>query len=89
MSALIPIYLVLCGSTLLIAAAVHDTAARTIPNWMPIGLATVGAILRLRDGDLFFSLEIAAVLFLLLWAMWLRGWIGGGDVKLIVAVIHS
>lgn len=85
MSALIPIYLIICGSALLIAAAVHDTAARTIPNWMPTGLATVGVILRLRDGDLLFSFEIAAVLFLLLWAMWLRGWIGGGDVKLIPA----
>jgi len=89
MSPSITLYLVICGSALLIAAALHDAAARTIPNWMPAGLATAGLVLRLRHGDLLLSLAIASLLFAGLWTLWLRGWMGGGDVKLIPAASLS
>jgi prepilin peptidase CpaA len=37
------------------------------------------------DGQLVISLALATILFALGMACWLRGWMGGGDVKLIAA----
>jgi prepilin peptidase CpaA len=77
--------LMVFGAGLLLAAALHDAAARTIPNWTPACLAVTGLILRLQDGKIIAGLGIATLLLLILGALWLRGFIGGGDVKLIPA----
>ncbi len=71
---------------LLLGAALHDAAARTIPNWIPVSLAIIGLILRVQDASAAEGIGTAAVLLIILGALWLRGLIGGGDMKLIPAV---
>ena len=73
-------------AALLVAAALHDATARTIPNVIPASLAAVGLVLRLQDGTAVASLAIAVALLAGLCGLWLRGFIGGGDAKLISAV---
>lgn len=75
----------LIGAALLIFAALHDIAARTIPNTASLLLAVAGLWLRVLDGQLIGALALGAILFALGLACWLRGWMGGGDVKLISA----
>jgi prepilin peptidase CpaA len=70
---------------LLFGAALHDAATRTIPNAIPMGLAAIGIIQRLRDGQLLIGIAAAVILLVLLGFLWLRGFVGGGDVKLISA----
>jgi prepilin peptidase CpaA len=70
----------------LLAAGLHDAALRTIPNWIPASLATGGLVLRIQDGNAIAGLGIAALLLIILGVLWLRGFIGGGDMKLIPAV---
>ena len=70
---------------LLTGAALHDVALRTIPNAVSIGLVTLGLALRLQDGWIVPSLLIAAAVFVAAILCWRRGWLGGGDVKLLAA----
>jgi prepilin peptidase CpaA len=70
---------------LLLGAALHDAATRTIPNAIPMGLAAVGLLQRLRDGQFLMGIMAAVILLVLLGLLWLRGFMGGGDVKLISA----
>ena len=77
--------LILSGVGLLLAAALHDAVARTIPNWIAACVALTGVVLRLQDGKMIAGAGIAALLLIILGALWLRGFIGGGDVKLIPA----
>ena len=71
---------------LLLGAALHDAAVRTIPNWIPTSLVAVGVILRMRDHSAVTGIWVAALLLMVLGVFWLRGFIGGGDAKLIPAV---
>lgn len=73
------------AASLLCLAALHDIAARTIPDWMPITLATVGIAERMMDGRLIAGLVAGVVVFILTGLCWRRGWLGGGDVKLLGA----
>jgi prepilin peptidase CpaA len=75
----------LAGGAFLVFAALHDVAARTIPNWTSLGLAILGAVLRWQDGQLVAGLALGALVFLVSTFCWTRGWIGGGDVKLLGA----
>ncbi len=79
------LFLLVAGSGLLVFAAMHDIAARTIPNSASVVLALLGALLRLQDGDLVVSLMLDGIVFAVCTACWLRGWMGGGDVKLLSA----
>jgi len=74
------------GASLLVIAALHDVAARTIPNWTSLLLALLGAVLRWMDGQLLFGLALGVAVFLVAAFCWRRGWMGGGDVKLLGAV---
>lgn len=67
---------------LLVYAAMHDFAARTVPNWLPLCVFALGVAWRLADHSLVAGLAIAGATFLVLFAIWLAGGIGGGDVKL-------
>jgi prepilin peptidase CpaA len=67
---------------LLVYAALHDFAARTVPNWLPVCVFFIGSAWRLYDHSLLAGLCVAAVTFAVLFAVWLLGAIGGGDVKL-------
>lgn len=77
--------LVLCAA-LLLFAAVHDVIARTIPDVVPLGILAAGLVLHLISGHILLPLAVtvgvAAVCGML---YWLRV-MGGGDVKLLVAI---
>ena len=86
MTGLITYAIVFLSLGILVAAGLHDAALRTIPNWMPACLAAGGLVLRAHDGNAIAALSIAALLLIILGVLWLRGFIGGGDMKLIPAV---
>ena len=50
-----------------------------------IALALLGVVLRLQAGQFLPSFAIAAGAFGGLYVLWTRGWVGGGDVKLLAA----
>ncbi len=70
---------------LLLFAAAHDVALRTVPNVVPALLILAGAILRLDAGNFFVGLACMFCVFLVTAFCWRRGWMGGGDVKLYAA----
>lgn len=73
------------GAVLLLAAALHDVAARTIPNWVPLCLLALGILLRFLDASLMAGLSLGLLVFAVAVFCWKRHWLGGGDVKLIAA----
>ncbi len=77
--------ILMVGTALLLAAAFHDMAFRTIPNTLAIALAVCGAILRVESGDLVPGLIAALVVFAAAALCWWHGWMGGGDVKLLAS----
>jgi prepilin peptidase CpaA len=82
------IALTLIGLALLLFAALHDFAVRTVPNYFSVLLILSGAALRLLGGGVH-ALEwgafAAGTVFALTFIFWRLGWMGGGDVKLLAA----
>jgi len=74
--------LALAATALLVYAALHDLAVRTVPNWLSALLLLIGLCVRLQDHSLIMGLVIAGATFLVLFIIWLLGGMGGGDVKL-------
>jgi len=70
---------------LFLMAALHDVLARTVPNGLAFALAITGIAARFIDRTLPISLAIGALVFVLAALCWRRGWMGGGDVKLLGA----
>lgn len=72
----------------LLAAAWHDVATRHIPNALVGVTAGLGLLLRATDGawPVALSAMAAAALFAALLIPFARGWLGGGDVKLLAAL---
>lgn len=70
---------------LVLAASLHDIAARTVPNRLALALAIIGVAISATHGHLFGSLLAAAGVFVVSALCWRRGWMGGGDVKLLGA----
>ena len=70
---------------LLLVAAVADVAFRCVPNSVSGVLAGVGLGLRAMLGSLAGGLVAALAVFVTAAFCWRRGWIGGGDVKLLAA----
>ncbi len=68
-------------------AALHDLAVRTVPNWLPALLLVIGVSARLLEHNLLAGLIAAGVAFAVLFAVWLVGAMGGGDVKLWAAAV--
>lgn len=75
--------LVIAGVLLL--AAGHDIMTRSVPNWMPLSLSVLGAALAAAEFRLVWGLGFGLAVFVLYFIFWWRGWIGGGDVKLLGA----
>lgn len=75
------------AALLLVYAALHDLAARTVPNWLPLVLLVFGLCARVVDHNLFTGLAVAAAAFAVLFIIWLLGGMGGGDVKLWAATV--
>lgn len=73
------------GIGILLLAAAHDLIARSVPDWMSILLAAIGLGERLIDGRVVAGLCAALIVFAIAALCWRRGWLGGGDVKLLGA----
>jgi prepilin peptidase CpaA len=84
-SAVFQIALLAVGAALLLVAAWHDVAARIIPNWVCLGVAGLGIVMRATQGQLLGGLVLGSVVFAVAAFCWTRGWMGGGDVKLLAA----
>ena len=78
-------FLAVPAAVVLLFAALHDVAARTVPNGAAAAVAVFGVGLRALAGDLLTALAVAALVFLAAAFAWRRGWFGGGDVKLLAA----
>ena len=77
--------LTLLAAAGLLFATLHDIGFRTIPNWVPAALLADGVLLRLLDHRLPAGLACGLSVFALAAICWRRGWLGGGDVKLLGA----
>jgi prepilin peptidase CpaA len=77
--------LVVATAALLVISALHDTAFRTVPNSVSICLALCGIALHTERGDLQAAFLAALIVFTAAAFCWRRGWMGGGDVKLLAA----
>lgn len=73
------------GMALLLAAGAEDFATRLVSNRLSLALALCGVGLRWREGALWIGLLAALAVFLAGAFCWRRGWLGGGDVKLLGA----
>ena len=72
---------------LLVYVAIVDIATRLIRNEICLALALLGIASQIASPmQVAESLIAAAILLLLLLVIYQRGWIGGGDVKLLVAL---
>jgi prepilin peptidase CpaA len=72
---------------LLLYVAAIDVATRLIHNGICLALALLGIASQFAGPAHFAeSLIAATILFLLLLVVYARGWMGGGDVKLLVAL---
>lgn len=69
----------------LLAAALHDITARTIPNGIPLFLLALGLLQRALHGDLAWGLIAFLLVFVLCAIAWRYRVLGGGDVKLLAA----
>ncbi|MDB5243879.1 MAG: prepilin peptidase [Spirosoma sp.] len=74
--------------SLLSIAAWRDISTRTIPNSASVAIAVLGLAMRTTEGwyELATSVGAASLLFLVLLACHTRGFLGGGDVKLLTAL---
>ncbi len=80
---LVPIY---CASVFVIlVAAAHDIAFRTVPNSLVLGVAVLGLGRCVISGLFEESLIAAGTVFLLAMLCWRFRWLGGGDAKLLAA----
>jgi prepilin peptidase CpaA len=66
-------------------AALSDVARRRIPNAVVAAVALAGLLRQALAGAPFFALVAAACVLLAATLLWLRGLLGGGDVKLLAA----
>ena len=78
----------LVAAPLLVFAAARDIATRLIPDGVSIAIVLAGVSSRLMVGwsEAGTSLAFGVILFIVLLPLAMRGWFGGGDVKLIAAM---
>jgi prepilin peptidase CpaA len=75
---------IICAG-LILAASLHDIVTRTIPHSLLLALAAAGVATGAMDRYLLGSLLAACGVFVVSALCWRRGWMGGGDVKLLGA----
>lgn len=75
--------LLVAACAVLAAAALRDVAVRTIPNTTCLALVGLALALRIAGGTWLVSVLAASAVFAIAVACWTRGWLGGGDVKLL------
>lgn len=79
-------------AALLVVAAVVDLRKREIPHWVVIAVAALAAPFWWSTGlspwpDVALQLGVAATVFACFSLAFMRGWMGGGDVKLLTALV--
>ncbi len=79
------VWVVVAGAT---AAAFFDVTVRRIPNWLPAAILVAAGIYHAGNGavDLLEPAGVAVVLLVFGTYAHSRAWLGGGDVKLAVAL---
>jgi prepilin peptidase CpaA len=82
---MLPVFPVMASVALLLLASLRDLSARTVPNWLSATLGVAGVLARAMDDDLAAGLLAATAVFVVAAICWRRGWLGGGDVKLLGA----
>lgn len=84
----LPVSFVAVGVALLLVAAWTDFRVRRIPDVCAGAMALLGVAYKLQSGwyTAAFSVITALLLFFLLFIAFVRGYVGGGDVKLASAV---
>lgn len=84
-------FLAICALALCVFAAVKDITALTIPNWLNLGLAVGGSFALLIAGleaqMVLAHLGLGAAAFLVAILLFCAGVFGGGDAKMIPAVL--
>lgn len=81
-----PSALLLAASALLLfIAAAFDVAARRVPNPVAASLAAIGIVLHVPSHDLVAALGAGLSVLAVGFFCWRRGWMGGGDAKLLAA----
>ncbi len=83
--ALLQATLLFVAATALLIATAYDVAARIVPNGVPAVVAAAGTGLNALDGQLAAAVFGSGLVFAVIWQFWRRGWLGGGDVKLLTA----
>ncbi len=78
-------FLLGCSGGLLLVVSFRDVALRLLPNSASLALVLIAVLLRWRDGSLPAGVLLAATVFGIAYVCWRRGWVGGGDVKLLGA----
>jgi prepilin peptidase CpaA len=73
------------SAVILLGAVLNDVAFRTIPNWMSATLLVLGIGIRMQGGGLAPGLLTCVLILFGAGFCWRRGWLGGGDVKLLAA----
>lgn len=86
LSSHLQVSLLLVSIAIVLGAALHDVAARTVPNWMSAALAVLGLMVQAASGHLIAGVLAGLIVFIAAAFCWRRGWMGGGDVKLLGAV---
>ena len=79
-------------AALLVAAAVCDLRKREIPHWIVIPVALLAPVFWWSTGlgvwpDMAIQLGVATIVFGLFAGAFALGWMGGGDVKLLTALV--
>lgn len=84
-SSLLSFTLLLASIAVVLTAALHDIAVRTVPNWMALAVALFGLATQLLNSHLLTALLAGLSVFVVAALCWRRGWLGAGDVKLLAA----
>jgi prepilin peptidase CpaA len=78
------------AAIVLLIASYHDLRHRSIPNTMPIAVASAALVKWLviaQFAPALWAAAAAAMVFAATALLFARGWLGGGDVKLAAAVV--
>lgn len=73
------------SAAVLIAASLRDLIGRIVPNQLSLLLAALGLLARVLEHQLMAGVLAGLIVFVAAAFCWRRGWIGGGDVKLLAA----
>jgi prepilin peptidase CpaA len=79
--------ILIAAAMALLFAAAHDVAVRTVPNFVSLIVAVAGLVLSILGGQLVQVLFGGGLVFAGTWYLWRRGWLGGGDIKLLTACV--